>query len=57
VKFIPDSIEDYFDSVHEEILKGRIIEVFVPAGISMGIAQFSKHLAEKEAKEIIHRKN
>ena len=55
VKFIPDSIEDYFDSVHEEILKAILIG-FGTAGISMGIAQFSKHLAEKEVKEIIHRK-
>ena len=55
VKFIPDSIEDYFDSVHEEILKVVLLG-FGTASISMGIAQFSKHLAEKEAKEIIHRK-
>ena len=55
VKFIPDSIEDYFDSVHEEILKVVLLG-FGTAGISMGIAQFSKLLAEREAKEIIHRK-
>ena len=55
VKFIPDNIEDYFDSVHEEILKAVLLG-FGTAGISMGIAQFSKLLAEKEAKEIIHRK-
>ena len=55
VKYIPDSIEDYFDSVHEEILKVVLLG-FGTAGISMGIAQFSKLLAEREAKEIIHRK-
>jgi hypothetical protein len=55
VKYIPDSIEDYFDSVHEEILK-VILLGFGTAGISMGIAQISKLLAEREAKEIIHRK-
>jgi len=55
VKIIPDSIDDYFDSVHEEILKAVLLG-FGTAGISMGIAQFSKLLAEKEAKEIIHRK-
>jgi len=55
VKHIPDSIEDYFDSVHEEILKAVLLG-FGTAGISMGISQFSKLLAEKEAKEIIHRK-
>jgi len=55
VKFIPDTIEDYFDSVHEEILKAILLG-FGTAGISMGITQFSKLLAEKEAKEIIHRK-
>ena len=55
VKYIPDSIEDYFDSVHEEILKGVLLG-FGTAGISMGISQFSKLLAEKEAKEIIQRK-
>ena len=55
VKDIPVNIEDYFDSVHEEILKAILIG-FGTAGISMGIAQFSKHLAEKEAKGIIHRK-
>ena len=55
VKFIPDNIEDYFDSVHEEILKAVLLG-FGTAGISMGIAQYSKLLAEKEAKEIIHRK-
>jgi hypothetical protein len=54
VKFIPDSIEDYFESVHEEILKAVLLG-FGTAGISMGVAQFSKLLAEKEAKEIIHR--
>jgi hypothetical protein len=55
VKYIPDSIEDYFDSVHEEILKVVLLG-FGTAGISMGIAQISKLLAEREAKEIIHRK-
>ena len=55
VKFIPDSIEDYFDSVHEEILKGILLG-FSTAGISMGITQFSKLLAEKGAKEIIQKK-
>jgi hypothetical protein len=55
VKYIPDSIEDYFDSVHEEILKVVLLG-FGTAGISMGIAQFSKLLAEREAKEFIHRK-
>ena len=55
VKFIPENIEDYFDSVHEEILKAILLG-FGTAGISMGIAQISKLLAEKEAKEIIHRK-
>ena len=55
VKCIPDNIEDYFDSVHEEILKAVLLG-FGTAGISMGIAQFGKLLAEKEAKEIIHRK-
>jgi len=55
VKFIPDSIEDYFDSVQEEILKAILLG-FGTAGISMGITQFSKLLAEKETKEIIHRK-
>ena len=55
VKDIPVNIEDYFDSVHEEILKA-ILMGFGTAGISMGIAQFSKHLAEKEAKGIIHEK-
>lgn len=55
VKIIPDSVEDYFDSVHEEILKAVLLG-FGTAGISMGIAQFSKLLAEKEAKEIIQRK-
>jgi len=55
VKFIPENIEDYFDSVHEEILKAVLLG-FGTAGISMGIAQFSKFLAEKEAKEVIHRK-
>lgn len=55
VKSIPDSIEDYFDSVHEEILKGVLLG-FGTAGISMGVAQFSKFLAGKEANEIIHRK-
>ena len=55
VKLIPDNIEDYFDSVHEEILKAVLLG-FGTAGISMGIAQFSKFLAEKEAKEIIHKK-
>jgi len=54
VKFIPDNIEDYFDSVHEEILKAVLLG-FGTAGISMGIAQFSKFLAEKETKEIIHK--
>lgn len=55
VKYIPDNIEDYFDSVHEEILK-VVLLAFGTAGISMGIAQFSKLLAEREMKEIIHRK-
>jgi len=55
VKYIPDSIEDYFDSVYEEILKVVLLG-FGTAGISMGIAQFSKLLAEREAKEIIHRR-
>lgn len=55
VKYIPDNIEDYFDSVHEEILKVVLLG-FGTAGISMGIAQFSKLLAEREMKEIIHRK-
>jgi len=55
VKIIPDSIEDYFDSVHEEILKAVLLG-FGTAGVSMGIAQFSKFLAEKEAKEIIHKR-
>jgi len=55
VKFIPDNIEDYFDSVHEEILKVVLLG-FGTAGVSMGISQFSKFLAEKEAKEIIQRK-
>lgn len=55
VKIIPDSIEDYFDSVHEEILKAVLLG-FGTAGISMGISQFSKLLAEKEAKEIFLRK-
>jgi len=55
VKSVPSSIEDYFDSVHEEILKAILIG-FGTAGISMGIAQFSKYLAEKKAKEIIHGK-
>jgi len=55
VKIVPDSIEDYFDSVHEEILKAVLLG-FGTAGVSMGIAQFSKFLAEKEAKEIIHKK-
>jgi hypothetical protein len=55
VKFIPVNIEDYFDSVHEEILKAVLLG-FGTAGISMGIAQFGKLLAGKEAEEIIHRK-
>jgi hypothetical protein len=55
VKNIPDSIEDYFDSVQEEILKAILIG-FGTAGISMGITQLSKFLAEKDAKEIIQRK-
>ena len=55
VKFIPDSIEDYFDSVREETLKAVLLG-FGTAGISMGISQFSKFLAEKEAKEIIQRR-
>jgi len=55
VKIIPDNIEDYFDSVQEELLKAVLLG-FGTAGISMGIAQFSKLLAEKEAKGIIHKK-
>lgn len=55
VKYIPDSMEDYFDSVHEEILKAVLLG-FGTAGISMGISQFSKFLAEKEAKDIIQRR-
>jgi hypothetical protein len=55
VKVIPDKIEDYFDSVQEEILKAVLLG-FGTAGISMGIAQFSKLLPEKEAKGIIHKK-
>jgi uncharacterized protein (DUF697 family) len=55
VNSIPDSIEDYFDSVHEEILKAVLLG-FGTAGISMGISQVSKLLAEKEAKEFIQRK-
>ena len=55
VKFIPENIEDYFESVHEEILKAVLLG-FGTAGVSMGIAQFGKFLAEKEAKEIIHKK-
>jgi uncharacterized protein (DUF697 family) len=55
VNSIPDSIEDYFDSVHEEILKAVLLG-FGTAGISMGISQVSKFLAEKEAKEFIQRK-
>jgi hypothetical protein len=55
VKIIPYSIEDYFDSVHEELLKAVLLG-FGTAGISMGITQFSKYLVEKEAKEIIQSK-
>ncbi|MGE5283974.1 MAG: hypothetical protein ACM3OG_03290 [Actinomycetota bacterium] len=54
VKIIPDSVEDYFASVHEEILKAALLG-FGTAGISMGIAQFSKLLAGKKAKEMIQR--
>ena len=55
VKLIPDSIEDYFDSVHEEILKAVLLGLGT-AGISMGISQFSKLLVEKEVTGIIQRK-
>ena len=55
VELIPDTIEDYYDSVLEEILKAVLLG-FGVAGISMGIAQMFKLIAEKEAKDIIKKK-
>lgn len=55
VDIIPDTIEDYLDSVQEEILKAVMLG-FGVAGISMGIAQIFKLIAEKEAKDILKKK-
>ena len=55
VELVPETIEDYYDSVQEEILKALLLG-FGVAGISMGIAQMFKFIAEKEVKDIIKKK-